>query len=118
MLEIDDELEKACELKEDIVQFYTNCNYDNAKKALEQIITDFRSCPVEEMSPFANTLTNWKTEIINSFIIVDDNRNKTIKLIKHASNGYLNWERFRNRILSSLNDDTTYYFTCIRKDRN
>ena len=44
MLEIDDELEKACELKEDIVQFYTNCNYDNAKKALEQIITDFRSC--------------------------------------------------------------------------
>lgn len=72
MLEIDDELEKACGLKEDIVQFYTNCNYDNAKKALEQIITDFRSCPVEEMSPFANTLTNWKTEIINSFIIVDD----------------------------------------------
>lgn len=130
MLEIDDELEKACGLKEDIVQFYTNCNYDNAKKALEQIITDFRSCPVEEMSPFTNTLTNWKTEIINSFIIVDDkskrrmntaiveNRNKTIKLIKHASNGYLNWERFRNRILSSLNDDTTYYFTCIRKDRN
>lgn len=130
MLEIDDELEKACGLKEDIVQFYTNCNYDNAKKALEQIITDFRSCPVEEMSPFANTLTNWKTEIINSFIIVDDkskrrmntaiveNRNKTIKLIKHASNGYLNWERFRNRILFSLNDDTTYYFTCIRKDRN
>lgn len=130
MLDIDDELEKACELKEDIVQFYANCNYDNAKKVLEQIIIDLRSCPVEEMSPFANTLTNWKTEIINSFIIVDDkskrrmntaiveNRNKMIKLIKHASNGYLNWERFRNRILFSLNDDTTYYFTCIRKDKN
>ncbi len=58
------------------------------------------------MSPFANTLTNWKKEIINIFIIVDDkanrkmntaiveNRNKSIKLLQHASNGYLNWERF------------------------
>lgn len=100
------------------------------RKKLEEIIIDFRSCPVEEMSPFTNTLINWKNEIINSFIIVDnkskrrmntaivENRNKTIKLIKHASNGYLNWERFRNRILYTLNDDTTYYFACIRKDRN
>ena len=130
MLSVDDELEKACDLKEQVVLFYDRCNYDNAKKRLEEIIIDFRSCPVEEMSPFANTLTNWKNEIINSFIIVDDkakrrmntaiveNRNKTIKLIKHASNGYLNWERFRNRILYTLNDDTTYYFTCIRKDKN
>ena len=35
--------------------------------------------------------------------IIVENRNKTIKLIKHASNGYLNWERFRNRILYTLN---------------
>ncbi|MGO5143957.1 transposase, partial [Catenibacterium mitsuokai] len=130
MLSIDEELETASNLKDQVVYFYDHCNHDNAKKKLEEIIIDFRSCPVEEMAPFANTLTNWKNEIINSFIIVDDrskrkmntaiveNRNKTIKLIKHASNGYLNWERFRNRILYTLNDDTTYYFTCIRKDRN
>ena len=116
MLSIDEELETASNLKDQVVYFYDHCNHDNAKKKLEEIIIDFRSCPVEEM--------------INSFIIVDDrskrkmntaiveNRNKTIKLIKHASNGYLNWERFRNRILYTLNDDTTYYFTCIRKDRN
>ena len=109
---------------------YGKCKMKNAKKKLEEIIIDFRSCPVEEMSPFTNTLINWKNEIINSFIIVDnkskrrmnttivENRNKTIKLIKHASNGYLNWERFRNCILCTLNDDTTYYFTCIRKDKN
>lgn len=130
MLSIDEELETASNLKDQVVYFYDHCNYDNAKKKLEEIIIDFRSCPVEEMAPFANTLINWKNEIINSFIIVDErskrkmntaiveNRNKTIKLIKHASNGYLNWERFRNRILYTLNDDTTYYFTCIRKDRN
>lgn len=45
-----------------------------------------------------------------------ENRNKSIKLIKHASNGYLNWERFRNKILFSLNSDTTYYLNIIKKE--
>ena len=82
------------------------------------------------MSSFANTLTNWKKEITNSFIIVVDktnrkmntdnveNRNKSIKLLKHASNCYLNWERFRNHVLYTLNEDTTFYYTSIRKDVN
>lgn len=129
LLAADDDLEEACNLKEQVTRFYSRCNYSNAKKALEEIIIDFRSSAVNEIAPFANTLTNWKNEIINSFIIVDDknkrkmntsiveNRNKTIKLIKHASNGYLNWERFRNRILYTLNSDANYYLTCIRKDK-
>lgn len=128
MLAINDELEDAFYLRNDVTYFYDHCTYDTAKKQLEKIIIDFRSSPIAEMSPFANTLTNWKKEIINSFIIVDDkanrkmntaiveNRNKSIKLIKHASNGYLNWERFRNRILYTLNEDTTFYYTSIRKD--
>lgn len=128
MLAIDDELEEAFYLRNDVTYFYDHCTYDTAKKQLEKIIIDFRSSPIAEMSPFANTLTNWKREIINSFIIVDDkanrkmntaiveNRNKSIKLLKHASNGYLNWERFRNRILYTLNEDTTFYYTSIRKD--
>ena len=65
MLSIDEELETASNLKDQVVYFYDHCNYDNAKKRLEEIIIDFRSFPVEEMSPFANTLTNWKNEIIN-----------------------------------------------------
>ena len=128
MLDIDDELEEAFYLRNDVTYFYDHCIYNTAKKQLEKIIIDFRSSTVTEMSPFANTLTNWKKEIINSFIIVDDklnrkmntviveNRNKSIKLLKHASNGYLNWERFRNRILYTLNEDTTFYYTSIRKD--
>ena len=102
MLAIDDELEEAFYLRNDVTYFYDHCTYDTAKKQLEKII--------------------------NSFIIVDDkanrkmntaiveNRNKSIKLLKHASNGYLNWERFRNRILYTLNEDTTFYYTSIRKD--
>ena len=34
-----------------------------------------------------------------------ENRNKTIKLLKHSSNGYTNWKRFRARVLYTLNDD-------------
>ena len=102
MLAIDDELEDAFHFKNDVTYFLNHCTHDTAKKQLEKIIINFRSSPIAEMSPFANTLTNWKREIINSFIIVDDkskrkmntaiveNRNKSIKLIKHTSNGYLN----------------------------
>ena len=34
-----------------------------------------------------------------------ENRNKSIKLLKHSSNGYTNWDRFRARVLYSLNDN-------------
>ncbi|WP_444195824.1 transposase [Catenibacterium sp.] len=102
MLAIYDELEEAFYLKNDVTYFYDYCTYDTEKKQLEKIIIDFRSSTVVEISPFANTLTNWKKEIINSFIIVDDkanrkmnpviveNRNKSIKFLKHTSNDYFN----------------------------
>ena len=73
------------------------------------------------MNEFGNTIVRWKNEIINSFIKVNpektkrvnngiiENRNKTIKNIKHNSNGYRNWERFRNSVMYVLNDDATYY---------
>ena len=76
MLAIDDDLEEAFYLRKDVTYFYDHCTYDTAKKKLEKIIIDFRSSTVAEMSPFANTLTNWKKEIINSFIIVDDKVNR------------------------------------------
>lgn len=128
MVKSDPNLDIASILKDEVTDFYKKCTYEDAKKKLEEIIIDFRNCPIENLSQFANTLTTWKQEIINSFIIVDkknnrkmntaivENRNKSIKLIKHASNGYLNWERFRNKILFSLNSDTTYYLNPIKKE--
>ena len=50
---------------------------------------------------------------INNAII--ENRNKIIKNIKHDSNGYKNFERFRNRILYSLRNDSTYRLTPIEE---
>lgn len=128
LLHIDCELEAAFDHKYAIIDFYKKATFDTARARLDEIIIDLRSCPVPEISKFANTLSKWKREIVNSFIIVEDkvdkkgnlihkrinngiieNRNKSIKLIKHSSNGYLNWHRFRNRILYSLNDDSTYF---------
>ena len=81
------------------------------------------------MIQYGKTLRNWKKEIINSFIIVgnrykvdketgqvvisaqklntnmSENRNSILKTLKKSSNGYANWDRFRNRGLYVLRRD-------------
>ncbi|MEG0794747.1 MAG: ISL3 family transposase [Erysipelotrichaceae bacterium] len=120
MLDINDDLTKAINLKYKMDQFYKNCTFEKAKKELGELIIEFRTSGLTEMISFSNTLTRWKKEVINSFIIVDkennkkinngiiENRNKVIKQLKHNSNGYKRWERFRNRALYVLNDDATF----------
>lgn len=117
---INEDLNTACNLKYKMDQFYKHCTYEKAKSELTEIIIEFRDSGLEEMISFSNTLARWKNEIINSFIIVDEknnkkinngiieNRNKVIKQLKHNSNGYKNWERFRNRALYVLNEDATF----------
>lgn len=100
------------------------CNYYDlyemiyAKKELENLIITCRTSDIQAIQNFSKTLVNWKQEIINSFIIIPainkkmnnaliENRNKTIKLLKHSSNGYRSWKRFRNRTLYVLNDDVS-----------
>ena len=110
ILAIDPLLEEAVEIKDIIHLFYKNTLYKNVKKDLEDIFILCRSSHVKGLQDFSNTLTQWKQEIINSFIKIPfinrkmnnalvENRNKTIKLLKHSSNGYTNWYRFRARVL-------------------
>ena len=98
-----------------------------AHKILNDLILDFTRCEIEEIQQFARTLLNWENEIINGIRVykevsykninnaIIENRNKIIKNIKHASNGYKNFERFRNRILYSLRNDSTYRLTPIEE---
>ena len=115
-IEIDSKLKEAVEIKDIIHLFYKSAEQKNAKKELEDIIILCRTSNVKGLQDFSNTLCEWKQEIINSFIKIPslnrkmnnaliENRNKSIKLLKHSSNGYTNWNRFRARILYSLNDD-------------
>lgn len=121
MIRIDHHLEEALYLKDELKRFFDKSNIDNAKDNLNELIREFKSSQISVMNDFGNTMVRWKNEIINSFIKVNpektkkvsngiiENRNKIIKNIKHNSNGYRNWERFRNRVLYALNDDVTYY---------
>lgn len=121
IIDIDDKLREAVEIKDQIHNFYRTSTYENAKEDLEEIIIKCRSSSIRTINEYANTLTEWKQEIINSFIKIPsinrkmnnaliENRNKTIKLLKHSSNGYTNWNRFRSRVLYCLNDDIPIKF--------
>ncbi|MEF2783944.1 MAG: transposase, partial [Clostridium sp.] len=102
-----------------IHHFYSETTYEDAKRKLEEIIVLCRSSNIVQLQEYSKTLIEWKQEIINSFIKVPtinkkmnnaliENRNKSIKLLKHSSNGYTNWDRFRNRVLFCLNEDSTF----------
>lgn len=118
ILNIDPQLREVIDIKDELYNFYSDCKYENAKKELENLIVACRTSEIQAMQNFSKTLVNWKQEIINSFIIIPainkkmnnaliENRNKTIKLLKHSSNGYRCWSRFRNRVLYVLNDDVS-----------
>lgn len=119
LIDIDEELRKAVEIRDTIHDFYKNTSYEDARRELDEMIRLCKYSSIPELIEFSKTLIEWKPEIINSFIKIPsinrkmnnaliENRNKSIKLLKHSSNGYRNWSRFRNRVLYSLNDDTTF----------
>lgn len=95
-------------------------SHEEAKKELEQLIMRFRECPLIEFSSFATTMNNWKEEIVNSlqiYVELDrkrvsnsliENRNKIIKNVKRTANGYGNWRRFKNRLMYTLDPNSTY----------
>ena len=120
IINMDNRLKEAVELHDRVSRFYKKETINTAKQEIEELIIAFRTSNLKEMNEFANTLVRWKQEIINSFIVIPsinrkmtnaliENRNKSIKLIKHSSNGYQCWKRFRARCLYCLNSDTTYH---------
>lgn len=104
IIDINTKLKEVVDIKNFIHLFYRNTEYINAKKELEDIILLCRTSNVTQLQEFSNTLCEWKQEIINSFIKIlfihrkmnnalIENRNKSIKLLEHSSNGYTNWKQ-------------------------
>lgn len=119
ILSIDPELEVAYMLKEDYLTLNQQCSFDDVESALDNYIERLELYDVTEFRSVKRSLRNWKQEIINSFNKVDGRRisngpvesvNARIKLIKFSSNGYTNFERFRKRVLYSLNDTSSIKF--------
>ena len=87
------------------------------EKELNSIIKQYRYSQIEEMKEVADTLNNWKKEILNLFVWVKnrkisngpiDGKNYYIKKIIYNGNGMQNFERTRNRILYSQNKYEKY----------
>ena len=136
------DLKAAWQLKDELVDFYDNNDIDSAPEEMNKLIRKFSTSSVAEMKEFANTLKNWKQEIINSFIIVKysykvdkdtgqvvvsakklsnglmENRNNLLKTLKKNANGYANWDRFRNRCLYVLRPDALPLLNPIDPDDN
>ena len=101
-------------------------NYEEAGVKFMELIEFFKNSQSIEIIDFVNTLLQWKKEIINSFIVIEghgkisnaiiENRNKAIKTIKRNSNGFVNWGRFRNRVMYVVNPNATHYLYPIKKD--
>ena len=138
---IDPELTEAIELKEKCNDFYKNSTYETAQKNLKLLIKEFRSASSEDMIAFGNTMAEWRAEIINSFLVVDnqysvnpkdghvvsrkiyvssakiERANSSVKTIKKVTMAMGNWERFRNRVLYALRPDAHYMLNPIDTPR-
>lgn len=141
ILAIDPKLEYACNLWDDFVSLYENNSYDTINDSLNKLIESYSATGIKEINGFIRTLKSWKQEIINSLIVIDykyqvikdtgevaistaklnnglmENRNAILKCIKKNSNGYSNWDRFRNRCLYVLRKDAVSLLNPITNDK-
>ena len=96
--------------------------YANTVKTLNdlnEIINDFKLSGIKEFVEVANTLNNWKAEIVNSFFKFKgqrvsngpiEGRKPLIKKIHKIANGYSDFKRFRNKVMYSLNRYASHSF--------
>ena len=122
ILELDDELTLAYNLKEAYRDFNFHCSYEKANEELNNLIYEFAKANIKEYEEFINLMINWKDEIINSFIRSEvtghrlsnakaESMNDEIETNINISNGLANFTRFRKRMLYCFNDRLFYTLT-------
>ncbi|MCD7892953.1 MAG: ISL3 family transposase [Erysipelotrichaceae bacterium] len=113
MLNIDDELKKAYELKE-LYMIFNSSKGDlkEISKFLDDVIIAYKLSGIGPFAEIGETLSQWHEEVVNSFHTYHDRRisngpiegrNKYIKIILKLANGYRNFDRFRRRSMYVLN---------------
>lgn len=121
LLSLNPTLTLAYNLKEKYRLFNKNATEDNCEAQLDQLIKEFYDANLPFYQEFLSILTNWRTEIINSFKRPFDNRKQSNALAEYMNgrlrnlidnaNGYSNFERFRSRALYCFNDHLMYSLT-------
>lgn len=111
---LDDELLEAYEITQDFINSVKSLKYEDASNWIDTFITSLKESKCKEFNDLAGMFSNWKIEIINSFIRFGDKRlhngylegmNNKIKVIKRIAYGYTNFYHFRNRIMHIVNNE-------------
>ena len=114
LFSIDEDLKEAYFLKEHYREFNLTAEYESCDQEFDELIDEFKNSKHEEFRAFGSLLIHWRKEIKNSFIRYNGIRlsngpiegaNSRIKTILKSANGYINFNRLRNRIMYSLNKD-------------
>lgn len=112
-------LEKAYNLKELYISFNATSDIQTAADRFDEIRQYFLDSGINEYDEFITLLRNWKIEIINSFTRIDgrrinnsyiESKNRQLEHLMNNANGFVNFERTRNRIMYCLNKNDTYLF--------
>lgn len=104
MLNYNEDLKNAWELKELFNSFRDETDPNEAEKKLRTFIEVAKEINLPEYKAVITAFTNWFEYIINSKRTVYSNGftegiNNKIKVLKRIGYGYTNFERFRDRIL-------------------
>ena len=112
VLSTSSDLRIAYALKESYREFNITANYDEAKEKIPEYIEVFKASKFAEFREFGRMIERWQNQIINSFIVVNGKRNSNgpieslnsrIKKLISRGNGFKSFERFRNKVMFSLN---------------
>ena len=117
ILLIDKDIEEAYSLGHGFLKRLDSLNYDSFCDFLALTIERFKASRLKEFNKVGETFDNWRTEICNSFLPIDngkrlsnariEGRNNKIKTLKKVCYGLTNFEHLRKRVFLIFEKDPT-----------
>jgi transposase len=108
VLSIDHDIEEAYYLGHSFLSKLDSLNYESFKKFFALTIERFQNSKLADFRKVGDTFNNWKEEICNSYLLIDngkrlsngriEGRNNKIKTLKKISYGLTNFDHLRKRI--------------------
>jgi len=108
-------------LKELYRLFNRSASYEDACDRFDTVRKYFMDSGIKEYDEFIAILTNWREEILNSFLrpyedrklsnAFTENINGKLRTYLDVSRGINNFQRFKKRILYALNPKISYALT-------
>ena len=72
LLDIDDKINEAHKLTSKYREFNRTATIDSCEQEFDELIDIYLSSSLSQFNDIGRTLCNWKDEIINSFITIED----------------------------------------------